>query len=96
MTNVWTHGVWTVKRGREDEFVSAWFELAPVGKALGSGEPTLLRDRERPNVFRSFGPWPDLETIERFRGQIRPRIGEMNKLLEGVELFTLDEVKIGD
>ena len=63
---------------------------------LGGGEPTLLRDRERPNVFRSFGPWPGLDTIERFRGEIRPRITELNDVLEGLELFTLDEVYPGE
>jgi hypothetical protein len=30
MANVWTHGVWTVKPGREDEFVTAWRELVPT------------------------------------------------------------------
>jgi hypothetical protein len=95
MAEIWTHGVWTVKPGREDEFVRAWRELVPVGTAAGAGAPTLLCDRDRPNVFRSFGPWPDLDAIQRFRSEIRPRLGEMNDLLEGVELFTLDEVYPG-
>jgi hypothetical protein len=95
MADIWTHGVWTVKPGREDEFVRSWRELVPVGTAAGGGAPILLRDRERPSVFRSFGPWPDLDMIERFRSEIRPRVGEMNELLEGVELFTLDEVYPG-
>jgi hypothetical protein len=93
MGAIWTHGVWTVKRGREEEFVHGWFELANVGAGLGGGEPTLLRDRERSNVFLSFGPWPDLEAIERFREAIRPRIAVLNELLESLELFTLDEVQ---
>jgi hypothetical protein len=96
MTNVWTHGIWTVKPGREDEFVSAWRELVPVGAALGSSEPKLLCDREKTNVFRSFGSWPDIETIERFRDEIRPRVGAMEELLESFETFTLDEVYPGD
>ena len=45
MANVWTYGVWTVKPGREDEFVTAWRELVPTGIALGSAEPQFLRDR---------------------------------------------------
>jgi hypothetical protein len=24
MAKIWTHGIWTVKPGREDEFVAAW------------------------------------------------------------------------
>jgi Antibiotic biosynthesis monooxygenase len=93
MDNVWTHGVWTVKPGREEEFVRAWNELArdalteftPVGPAY------LLRERERPNVFRSFGPWDSIETVEGFRAKIAPRIGAMQELLESFEAFTLDE-----
>ncbi len=96
MASAWTHGVWTVKPGREDEFVAGWRELVPIGIELGSGEPVLLRDRERPNVFLSFGPWPNLETIERFRGEIAPHVGGMRALLEDIDLFTLDEVHPGD
>jgi hypothetical protein len=96
MPSVWTHGVWTVKPGREDEFVAAWRELVPVGARLGSDDPKLLRDRERPNVFRSFGSWADVETIERFRGEIGSRVGKMDDLLESFETFTLDEVYPGD
>jgi len=96
MAKIWTHGVFTVKPGREAEFAAGWSELAPIGERLGSGQPTLLRDRDRPNVFRSFGPWPNIETIERFRAEIMPRIGAMDDLLEGVEVFTLDEVYPGD
>ncbi|MFL6067685.1 MAG: hypothetical protein ACJ74N_08115 [Gaiellaceae bacterium] len=92
MTKLWTHGVFTVRPGREDEFAAGWKAMAPIGERLGSGRPILLRDRDRPNVFRSFGSWPDHETIERFRAEIMPRIGAMDELLEGVETFTLDEV----
>jgi hypothetical protein len=92
MSSVWTHGIWTVRPGREAEFVDAWRRLLPLGTALGAGEPKLLRDRERTNVFVSFGPWPDVETIERFRGELRPRIGDMNDLLEDFQASTLDEV----
>jgi hypothetical protein len=96
MPNIWTHGVWTVKPGCEDEFVAAWRGLVGIGEELGSGEPKLLRDRERTNVFRSFGPWSDLDAIGGFRAAIGPRIGEMNRLLESFETFTLDEIYPGD
>ena len=96
MGRVWTHGIWTVKPGREDEFVAAWRDLVPAGFRLGAGDPTLLRDRDQPHRFRSFGPWPDLGAVNRFRDEIGPRIGAMNELLEGFEPFTLDEVYPGD
>jgi hypothetical protein len=28
MARIWTHGVWTVKPGHEDEFVEAWRAMA--------------------------------------------------------------------
>lgn len=94
MANVWTHAVWTVKAGREDDFIRAWSEMA--GEALTEFEPAgtayLLRDRDRPNVFRSFGPWDSMETVERFRAKIAPHLGSMKELLESFEPFTLDEV----
>jgi hypothetical protein len=96
MPRIWTHGVWTVKAGREDAFVAAWRELVPIGAEIGSETPVLLRDREQPNVFRSFGPWADLEEIDRFRAAIRPRIGAMDELLEAFATFTLDEVYPGE
>jgi hypothetical protein len=96
MPRIWTHGVWTVEAGREDEFVAAWRALVPIGTEIGTGTPFLLRDRERPNVFRSFGPWADLEEIDRFRTAIRPHLGVMDDLLESFETFTLDEIYPGD
>jgi hypothetical protein len=96
MAPIWTHGVWTVKAGREDEFVSTWRELVPIGAEIGSGTPVLLRDREQPSVFRSFGPWADLDEIDRFRAAIRPHLGAMDDLLEGFEAFTLDEIYPGE
>jgi hypothetical protein len=97
MSRIWTHGVWSVKSGREDDFVAAWKELVPLGVGLGSSDPVLLRDRDRPpSVFRSFGPWPDVEAVERFRAEIGPRVHAMSDMLESFETFTLDEVYPGD
>jgi len=96
MANVWTHGTWTVKPNSEDAFVEAW--LALVREARGElappEPPTLLRDRDRPNVFVSFGPWPDVAAVERFRSSdvFRDAQARMRDLLEAFEPRTLDEV----
>jgi quinol monooxygenase YgiN len=95
MGPIWTHGVWTVKAGREEDFVSAWRELVPIGAQIGSEAPVLLRDRDRPNVFVSFGPWADMAQIDSFRAAIRPHMGSMDELLDGFETFTLDQVYPG-
>ena len=95
MARVWTHGVWTVAAGRDDDFVAAWRALVPVGLRLGAADPACVRDRERPSEFRSFGAWPDLEAVRRFREEIRPHVSEMDELIERFETFTLDEVYPG-
>ena len=90
---VWTHGRWTVKPGREEDFLAALGALAADVRAeMDAPTPTLLRDRDQPNRFLTFGRWESMEAIERFREVAFPRIAEMQDLLEGVEIFTLDEV----
>ena len=100
MASVWTHGTWTVKPGREDEFVEAWRRLAVQASAELDvvATPTLLRDREHPNVFVSFGRWPDLDAVERFRSSkaFREGVPAMQELLERFEPRTLDEVVRGE
>ena len=93
---VWTHGTWTVKAGRDDEFVRAWRTMA--ARALSefdpSDKPTLLRDLDRADVFVSFGPWRSLDDIRRFRESalFRDSAASMEDLLESFEPQTLDEV----
>jgi hypothetical protein len=96
MARIWTHGIWTVKPGREDEFVDAWRSMAQAAVAEFDppGRPRLLRDRERANLFRSFGPWDDAETVERFREFIPPYLDRINELTESLEIYTLDEVPL--
>jgi quinol monooxygenase YgiN len=100
MADVWTHGSWTVKPGREAEFVAAWKEMlerATADPGIPDSSPTLLRDRDRPNVFVSFGPWPDAEAVAHFRASeaFRAGVGRMQELLESFETQTLDEVHPG-
>jgi quinol monooxygenase YgiN len=100
MADVWTHGTWTVKPGHEDEFVAAWkkmVERATADPEIPLSSATLLRDRERPNVFITFGPWPDVEAVERVRASaaFREGVGGMQEILESFEPQTLDEVYHG-
>ena len=94
MAAIWTHGIWTVKPGREEEFAAAWREMArdALTECTPRAEPHLLRERERPNVFRSFGEWDDAETVARFREYIRPHIERIGELTESIEFVALDEV----
>jgi heme-degrading monooxygenase HmoA len=69
MGRPYTSGVWTVKVGREEDFVTRWTALAEwASKEFPSaGRPTLLRDMDEPRRFVSFGAWDDMEQIEGFR-----------------------------
>jgi hypothetical protein len=96
MTDIWTHGVWRVKPGHEDEFVRWWTGLVPTGLDIGGKAPVLLRDRDQPNVFCSFGAWPDLVMIGRFRAEIAPRLAEVRELLEDIQITSQDEVYPGE
>ncbi len=95
MDAIWTLGTWTVKPGSEDAFVAAWSKLArEAAERFDAERPTLLRDRERPNVFVTAGPWPSLEVIAEFRSSdlFQAALAEIRPLLESFQPLTLDEV----
>jgi heme-degrading monooxygenase HmoA len=73
----YTLALWRVKEGREEEFVEAWKGLSDnfldLPKPPGTG--TLVRSVEDPRLFYSFGPWRNLEDIQRMRSD--PRTPEM-------------------
>jgi hypothetical protein len=95
MASIWTHGVWVVKAGHEDQFVEAWRAMAggAVAKFDPPGRPDVMRDRERPNVFRSFGGW-DAGTVARFREFMKPHLEGIRELTESIDIFALDEVPL--
>src|SRR6187455_3660629 len=96
MTRVWTHGRWIVEPGNEDRFVEIWSRLARDGAdRTRSGRPTLLRDRDEPNVFVTFGWWSDPDAVEAFRrsSPFRAAVAELEPLLRSFEPSTLDEVE---
>jgi heme-degrading monooxygenase HmoA len=86
---LYTCGIWTVLPGSEEEFVSAWSDLAEwtAEHVAGAGFATLVQDEERPNRFLSFGPWESAEAIEAWRSStgFRERVERMRELLERFE-----------
>ena len=85
---VYTSGRWKVLPGEEDEFISAWHELATRTKAdFPDSTAVLLRDRDDPTLFLSFGPWDSIELIEQWRAsdtfqagvtKIRPHLADFS------------------
>jgi heme-degrading monooxygenase HmoA len=95
VTRFWSHSTWTVKPGREKEFVAAWREWALWSEAQGLGSSArLLRDVDQPGRFVSFGPWEDLDTVRRWRAQpgFHERVERLQALVEGFEPRTLEQV----
>ena len=65
----YTHAMWRVKPGREEEFVRVWREeLAPAFRSVSpEATGTLIQSMEDPQLFYSFGPWPSLEAMQEAR-----------------------------
>jgi quinol monooxygenase YgiN len=94
--SVWTHGTWTVKPGQEAAFVTAWSNLARGSLGtFGSAPPTILRDRDQPNVFVTFGPFASIDDVDVFRTSelFRQGVETIRPLLDSFEPATLDEVE---
>ena len=92
---VYTLGVWTVRPGAEDDFVAAWRDMAGSTAAdFPSATAVLLRDRDRPNLFISYGPWQSLAEIESWRGSatFRDGVARIRTSLETFEPHTMDPV----
>lgn len=92
---VYTLGVWTAKIGQESEFVESWRDMAEKTAADFPGATAvLLRDRDRPNVFISYGPWASLEDIAAWRGSatFEQGVARIGASLERFEAHTMDPV----
>lgn len=67
---VYTHAMWRVREGREDEFVEAWDRLAQVFSGLArppTGTGTLIRSATDSTLFYSFGPWRSEDDVQAMR-----------------------------
>jgi len=96
VARVWTHGTWVVREGSEEAFIAAWTTLArSAGSGFGGDRPTLARDRDRSNVFLTWGSWPNLEAVDAFRASegFAAMIAQVRPLLESFDPVTLDEVE---
>ena len=65
----YTLGVWTVKPGSEEAFITEWETFArwTARNHPGAGTACLLRDTDHPEQFISFGPWESVEVIKSWR-----------------------------
>jgi heme-degrading monooxygenase HmoA len=86
---LYTCGIWRVLPCREENFVSAWRDLArwTAEHISGAGAATLFQDTEQPNRFVSFGPWESADAIEAWRASagFQERVTAIRARLEGFE-----------
>jgi heme-degrading monooxygenase HmoA len=89
MSDLYTCGTWTVKPGREDDFVTAWEEFAQwtSQNMAAAGWATLLQDEENPTRFLTVGPWESADAVAAWRASpgFQERIGRIRELLDGFE-----------
>jgi heme-degrading monooxygenase HmoA len=91
--DLYTHHVWVVRSGREEEFVARWKDLAEwtAGNVRGAGTARLLQDMEHPGRFISVAPWESREALAAWRSQLgyQERLGRLRELLETFTPSTL-------
>lgn len=93
MTEIYTVGIWTVKAGREEEFVAAWRAMGEATIAeFPAAHGRLLRDVENPGRFVSFGPWDSLEAVDAWRASIpfKEGVARIRDLLDAFEPGTYE------
>ena len=91
----YTHTVWRVKPGHEEEFVRRWIAFAEAGGAHGlAAAAKLLRDHDEPTRFVSFGPWRSFEAASEWRSSaaFAERLRELQEVVETFEPSTLEQV----
>ena len=86
MVELYTHAVWVVRSGCEDEFVARWREMAEwtAENVPGAGTARLLQDEDHHGRFISLGPWESREAVSSWNSLLgfQERIGRMRDLLE--------------
>ncbi|HIH73986.1 MAG TPA: antibiotic biosynthesis monooxygenase [Methanosarcina sp.] len=67
--SIYSAGIWSVKAGREEEFLKTWTDFAnwTIKNQKGSRSVIMLQNLEQKNLFMSFGPWDNLESLQEWR-----------------------------
>ena len=91
-----TSGEWLVKPGKESEFIAVWDSFAKwTGQSqVGAGTGHLLQDSTNSRSFLSFGPWDNIEAIDRWRNEaeFQEFVGKARELCDDIQPRTLSLV----
>ena len=88
--------IWSVKQGKEEEFLKIWVDLANWTKANEkcSINVVLLQDLEQKNLFWSFGPWKTSECVQAWRQQpeFKAALVKLKEVCDEIKLRTMRSV----
>ena len=91
-SETWASGVWLVRAGSEDEFVTRWkaWLTWTSENATGFRSARLIRNEADGRRFESFSDWDDAESVAQWMGSdgFRERIGPVRELCEDVQTGT--------
>lgn len=80
-----TTGIWNVKKGKEQEFINAWKEIAEwTFNNMDNGSARLLQDSKDQSRFVSVGQWMSENNIQKWRDtdEFKKALEKINNLLE--------------
>ena len=84
--NLYTAGIWTVRQGKEADFITVWEQFArwTAEHQPGAAQAYILQDIAHPQRFLTFGPWQSIEEIEAWRStdEFRAFVGRAHELCE--------------
>jgi heme-degrading monooxygenase HmoA len=81
---IFTTAVWTVKKGKEEEFIKQWTEFAKwTNEQIDNGSAKLLQDSDNSQRFTSVGKWNSLEAMQgwRERSEFKDFLNRITELL---------------
>lgn len=93
VSEIYTLGIWTAKKGKENNFKTAWESFAKWTRKnqAGAGTACLLQDPEKPQQFISYGPWESAEAIKSWREcpEFKTFLSQARELCEELQPRTL-------
>ncbi len=93
---IYAAGIWSVKQGKEEEFLKIWTDLANWTKAneMCSISVVLLQDLEQKNLFMSFGPWNTSACVQAWQQQpeFKAALAKLKELCDEIKLSTMKSV----
>ena len=92
---LYSNGVWQVKKGQEKNFMALWKEFAESGlKNEGVLEAALLQRVDNLNNFVSFGLWENAEATKKWQNssEFKGYMTKFKELCDSMQIKVLKSV----